>query len=120
MTPTITLVGCGFLGSIIATELGKLAFAGELPDTFNLVDFDRVDHRNAANQNFTRKDEGRYKVDVLADQLRLMHINVDWHAARLHADSTFWLAGSRLIIDAVDNLEARQCLWAYAMRTGIP
>jgi molybdopterin/thiamine biosynthesis adenylyltransferase len=121
MTPTITLVGCGFLGSILATEFGKLAFAGELPDALRLVDFDRVDHRNAANQNFTREDEGQYKSIVLAGALKSMHVDAVGFPEKLTYDTIDSLCEDAiLVIDAVDNLEARQCLWAFAMRSGVP
>jgi molybdopterin/thiamine biosynthesis adenylyltransferase len=56
----VLLVGCGAVGSHIAMQL--LAMGCE---TLTVVDFDRVESHNLANQIFNHDDVGAYKVDAL-------------------------------------------------------
>lgn len=121
MSNRLTLVGCGFVGSIFVDEMLKRQFAGKLPQGWRLIDFDVVDNRNAANQNFLVSDEGKLKCNVLRERVDISGLLCEAVPERLTAQNMdAFLDGSMLVIDAVDNLPARQLLWGYAMRTGVP
>ena len=120
----VTLVGCGFLGSILLEELCKRAFAFGESLFFSLIDDDEFESRNAANQNVSLADveEGLYKSKrawqicksynqkALRHQIFLDNGNVDELIQKPVA----------LVIDAVDNLPTRQLLWKQALKLDIP
>ena len=119
----ITIVGAGFLGSLLAEELGKRLFAFEMAGSFpvRVVDFDSFEERNMANQNVRIDGVGQpkakvvggilsgYGVSVMADVAKLTEENVD----RLLADSL-------LLVSAADNYPCRLLLWQEAIKTGTP
>ena len=119
--PNITVVGCGFVGSIFTDEFLKRQFAGKLPQGWRFVDYDTVDDRNAANQNFLVDDQGKYKAEVLSDRAMRSGKMTEFVPHRLTAENIdTLLENAVLVVDGVDNLETRQLLWGYAIRTGVP
>lgn len=117
----ITVVGCGFVGSVFTTEFLKRCFAGKLDPEFVFIDDDTVEARNCANQNFLLADIGRAKAEVLASQAQASDKYAEWHRVRLIAENQDQLlAGSTLIIDGVDNLATRQLLWGYGLNNNVP
>lgn len=117
----ITVVGCGFVGSVFTTEFLKRCFAGKLPVAFRFLDDDTVEARNCANQNFTLADIGRAKAEVMATMARDADREAEYYQMRVDATNLDQYAGDAdLVIDGVDNLETRQLLWGFALRTGIP
>lgn len=117
----ITVVGCGFVGSIFTDEMLKRMFAGKLPQAFRFIDYDTVDDRNAANQNFLVSDQGKLKAEVMLERAIKSGKHADMLPEKLTIDNiNHFLDGAVLIIDAVDNLEARQLLWNHAIATGVP
>lgn len=117
----ISVVGCGFVGSVFVTEFLKRAYAGKLPHPFQFIDDDTVEARNCANQNFQLGDIGRPKAEVMHSLAIAQDRMATYHQTRLtlHNMDTL-LDGSTLVIDGVDNLETRQMLWGYGMRTSTP
>lgn len=119
----ITIVGCGFLGSLFAEELAKRLYAFEEKRPVRLIDYDTVEERNAANQNFTRQDgqDEMYKVDVIS----LMLDNYGVFAETSEGDDHLrpakltrenyqeLLDGSEIVVSALDNMEARMLVWAW-------
>jgi hypothetical protein len=117
----ISVVGCGFVGSVFTTEFMKRCYAGKLDPEFRFIDDDTVEARNCANQNFLLADIGRAKAEVLATQALASDKVAEWHRVRLTPDNIDeLLEDTSLVIDGVDNLATRQLLWGYAMRTGVP
>jgi hypothetical protein len=117
----IVVVGCGFVGSVFTDEMLKRMFAGKLPQNFRFIDFDKVDDRNSANQNFTLHDVGRLKAVVLDERAMRAGKFSEAITDRLTAENAEeMLKGARLIIDGVDNLATRQLLWSYGMANDIP
>lgn len=117
----IIVVGCGFVGSVFTTEFLKRAFAGKLPLPFRFIDDDTVEARNCANQNFLLSDIGKAKAQVMAEMAMAQDREAEWHRVRLTLDNLDTLLdGATLVIDGVDNLETRQMLWGYGMRSGVP
>lgn len=117
----ITVLGCGFVGSVFTTEFLKRCFAGKLPATFRFLDDDIVEARNCANQNFSQADIGRAKAEVLASMARDADREAEYYQVRITAENIEqYLSESDLVLDGVDNLATRQLLWGYALRTGTP
>ena len=118
MNAKITLVGCGFLGSLFAEEVAKRWFAFEDRLGLLLVDDDTVDERNPANHLFTPRSAGGAKTDELAGRLA-EYPNVAVEALSARVDATHPIPGLDdydLLVDAVDNLPTRQWLWELGIK----
>ena len=116
MTPTVVVVGCGFVGSIFTTEFLKLMYAGKLPFALRFIDSDTVEERNAANQNFRLLDAGKPKALVMAKLAEDNGREGQWERERLDAGNMEALtADANLVVDAVDNMATRQLLWGFGM-----
>ena len=119
----ITLVGCGFLGSLAAEEFAKMWFAFNETTPFRLIDSDKFEERNAANQNVSvlrARDNVAKAVHIagivgdhgIQEEIRTVRIdksNIDEH-----------LAGTTVLVSAVDNMPTRRLLWYYAKQHKIP
>lgn len=126
---TIALIGCGFVGSVFATEYAKRAYAGKLTVPLACVDDDTVSDRNAANQNFTLLDINKAKAFVVAESFRAMNGTAHHYQQRLtDANANAWLDSVTadterpvsLLVNAVDNLATRQLVWRLGLTFGIP
>lgn len=120
----ITIVGAGFLGGLFAEEWGKRLFAYERSGPVSVIDFDRVEDRNAANQVFTVKDgeQGVFKSEAVRDRLLKYNVEVP-HLRPTKLDKSnidTLLHGTTLIVSAVDNLPTRQLLWYYGKAKDVP
>ena len=117
----IALVGCGFLGSLFAEEFAKRAFAFDEELEWTLIDFDQVEERNAANQNFDLLNAEESKVEAVEDRLMGYRNTVSAHAIRLDKTNiNELLHDAGLVVSAVDNLPTRELLWYYAKETRKP
>lgn len=117
----IAIVGCGFLGSLVAEEIGKRWFAFDEDENIMCIDFDHVEKRNAANQGFTLSNEGETKADAVCQRLRAHGVRTDRQVIRVEKNNIeAVLADATFIISAVDNIPTRTMLWYYARKHGIP
>ena len=119
----VLLVGLGGLGCPVASYLAAAGVAsgdGELV----LNDFDSVDETNLARQPlYAPADIGRAKVAVAASRLTELNpdLNVSTLDARLDREQMLAsVAQSQLVIDATDNLPARELIADCARHTGTP
>ena len=114
---SITLVGCGFLGSHLTDHLCKLLYSQDLGNRYDLrlIDFDKWDLRNPANQFVTIIDAqaNNYKVQTLAKRAQSYLLSATPIQAKLDMNNAGeLLENSALVIDCVDNIPTRQLLWA--------
>lgn len=120
----IALVGCGFLGSLLAEEIGKRWFAFQEGEAIGLIDFDTFEERNCANQNVTRvRAESRVlKAVALEERLREYKVAAKALAVKLDKSNINTVLGGdvSLIVSAVDNIPTRNLLWYYAKQHKIP
>ena len=123
----LVLVGCGFVGSSLATEAAKRLWAHDLTPRWRTIDGDVFDDRNAANQNCYPGDAGKPKARIIAQELQdykqnlAVGTSLDAHHVRVdETNIDALLEGSSLIIDAVDNVATRQLLWMYGVKHGVP
>lgn len=117
----ISLVGCGFLGSLLAEEIGKRWFALNDKTPIRLIDFDAFEERNAANQLCTRRDAGQFKAFVTGERLEAYGVYAHMLPDRLTKENQQELLdGSEIIVSALDNIPTRNLLWYYAKSHDIP
>lgn len=118
----IGLVGCGFLGSLFAEEMAKRCFAFDEVAEWVLIDFDKVEERNAANQNFTVEHASLSKASTVGDVVGQYNQGdvTSWNVRLDKSNVDKLLDGCDVIVSAVDNLPTRELLWYYARANRVP
>lgn len=116
----VVVCGCGAIGAATAEMLTR-AGVGYV----RLVDFDRLELSNLQRQ--TLYEEGdiqtRAKCEIAAERLRRINseIVIEPVIAKIEADNAVELvAGTQVIVDAVDNFAAKFALNRAAVALGIP
>jgi len=105
---SVTLIGCGGIGSFTASGLAKLG----VPN-LTLIDPDEVEDHNIPNQLFHRMDVGQSKVSAVADYISDEFNNIDALAVSLpHED----VALEGLVISGLDSMQARHDIWHECIR----
>lgn len=101
----IDVVGLGGIGSFLAVSLAKMGF-----NNLGLYDFDVVTEENMGTQVYGRGHLGQYKANAIADVIRYMsHVDGAVPACyRMPYDRNSYRAGARIVISAVDSMEARK------------
>lgn len=120
MSARVLVVGVGGVGSFAAEALARSGVG-----TLALIDFDKVCVTNTNRQLHAMKGTvGRYKVDVMAERLRLIHPTgvVEAHREFYAAARSEALLGGQVdfVIDAIDNLTAKAHLVAACLQRGLP
>lgn len=112
---TITVVGVGALGSHLVPLLRNEA-------KFRVVDFDRVEQKNTLSQFHGRNTVGKGKVQAITQVMNfLWGVRIGGTPHKLVADNVDQLlGGSDIIVDCLDNGQARRLVQAYAKRTKTP
>jgi hypothetical protein len=118
------LVGAGALGSTFATELARRSYALQYPLRLVIYDFDFVEERNLAAQDYGPLDVGLPKADALAARLaghRMLEVcPVARKLAARNVDQLVRLEAGSVLVDAVDNLTARHLIWRQGIATDTP
>jgi adenylyltransferase/sulfurtransferase len=116
---TVTIVGCGGLGTVSAGLLGRAGVAH-----LRLVDDDTVEISNLHRQVlYDEGDLGRPKVVAAAEKLRAINgdVAVQPVIARLNPrNATALLAGSDLVLDGTDNDSSRYVINEVCISERIP
>jgi molybdopterin-synthase adenylyltransferase len=117
----VTIVGCGALGSIIATALVR-AGVGRV----RIVDRDFIEYHNLHRQMlFDEEDVKEGLPKAVAAERHLKRVNSTIQIESIVADVNYSniesiVAGSDLILDGLDNLETRYILNDISMKLKIP
>lgn len=100
---SITLVGCGAIGSSVGELIARMGF-----DRINLIDFDKVEEHNLANQLYNYDDIGKTKVQALKEKIKRInpHAEVDAMVGKIE-DTTKDIPGN-IIMMCTDNMKARK------------
>lgn len=116
MTRTIVIVGVGALGSHAALLLRNVEAK------MKVIDFDRVEQKNTMSQFHTRMGVGRNKAQALAQSFQgLFGLRIEAVPHKLTADNAeALLGGADLILDCLDNGEARRVVQKLARAQGVP
>jgi molybdopterin-synthase adenylyltransferase len=113
---TIIIVGVGALGSHVVQLLRNL------DATLKIIDFDRVETKNVASQFHAKTSVGKGKVQALQQTMNfLWGLKVTGVPHKLTSDNeSQLLSGADLIIDCLDNGEARRLVQNFARRSSTP
>lgn len=112
----ITIVGVGALGSHLVQLLRNERVG------VRIVDFDRIEQKNTASQFHGKPHVGKTKVESLKQTVKLLWgSNLTGFPVKLTKDNVHeLLGGSDLVIDCVDNGEARRLIQGYVRAEGLP
>ena len=113
----IVIVGVGALGSHV------VQFLRSVPDVaITVVDFDRVEQKNTLSQFHPRQSVGRSKVLAIQQTMSfLFGKKLQTVPHKLTADNVEVVLGvADLIVDCLDNAEARQLVQRFARRHEVP
>lgn len=103
----ITVIGAGGIGSWTTLALAKMG-----ADTITVIDFDTVEEHNLPSQFYSPEDVGKSKVDALQIITRTF---TDAVPVPFNGKFEEYIASGlplgRVVICAVDSLEARKKIW---------
>jgi hypothetical protein len=123
MTPLITIVGVGALGSHVCQ------FLRNVDARLRIVDFDRVEQKNVASQFHGKTHLGKLKVESVKQTLGLLWgTKVDTCSSKLVTDNAKQVLGitmspfapTSFVIDCLDNATSRRVLQAHVRENHIP
>jgi molybdopterin/thiamine biosynthesis adenylyltransferase len=106
----ISIIGCGAIGSYVATSLAKLGLKH-----FELWDFDTVEEHNLPNQFFFEDQIGMPKVDATALMMRKINSNVAIVTHNEKFEKHKKLSGG-IVIASVDSMSARKEIFEYCKK----
>lgn len=114
--PTIVVVGAGALGS------HAILFLRNLEANIKAIDFDRVEQKNVLSQFHTKMGIGKFKVQALQQTMQLLFGNkLQMVTNKLTQDNVnVLLAEASLVVDCLDNAEARELVQGWVRRTHVP
>ena len=119
MDSTVTVVGAGGLGTPILTHLAAMG-AGHI----RIADRDTIELTNLHRQTlYTEADVGSPKVDAAAAKLRGLNPDADIRTVPVSVNrrtARSVVAGSDIVIDALDSVDARYALNEACIDGGIP
>lgn len=112
----VTIVGVGALGSHVAQ------FLRNVEAELRVIDFDRIETKNVKSQFHSVTNVGKLKAPSLQQTLNfLFKTKVTVISHKLVEDNVNQLlGGSNLVIDCLDNGNARRVVQDYARAHGIP
>lgn len=114
---TVSILGCGGLGSNIAMMLARSGIGH-----INLYDFDVVEYSNLNRQNYSVNEVGQRKVDATKNRLEETLPFVDVKAYNIYLDDENLdqiLDGANYFVEAFDNKESKIRVFDYfAKREG--
>lgn len=112
----VVVVGVGALGSHVAM------FARNWKEPLRLIDFDRVEGKNILAQVHSKLGQGQNKARALSQLLAgLWGTSVEAIPHKLSSDNVAPLLGdAALVLDCVDNIEARLLIQRFVRAREIP
>lgn len=115
MTKLIVIVGVGALGSHVVQFLRSTAA------TLRVIDFDRVEQKNVLSQFHGKPSVGKAKVVALQQTMQfLFATKIETIPHKLVEDNAATLLGKAdLVIDCLDNGEARRLVQAFVRRANV-
>lgn len=112
----ITIIGAGALGSHLVQALRNEKVS------FVVIDFDRVEMKNVASQFHLKGSVGKKKTQALQQAMQFCYgRKIDVVGNKLTADNDVQLlSGADLLVDCLDNGEARRLVQGFARANGVP
>ena len=118
---SVVIIGCGALGSIIATSLVR-AGVGKV----RIIDRDSIEYHNLQRQVLFDEDDIRNQIPkAIAAERHLKKVNSSVEIEGVVADVNYanierLVAGANLILDGLDNLETRFLINDVSLKHNIP
>jgi len=112
----ITIIGVGALGSTLVQAIRNEKV------TIKVIDFDRVEMKNVASQFHFKNTVGKKKTDALKQAMQFCYgRKIEVIGNKLTKDNADQLlGGADLLVDALDNGEARRVVQGYARAHDVP
>jgi len=112
----ITIIGVGALGSHLVQALRNE------DAKLKIIDFDRVEMKNTASQFYFKNAVGKKKAEALKQQMQFCYgKKLEAISNKLTQDNVEQLlGGADLLIDCLDNGEARRLVQGFAKDQGVP
>lgn len=112
----VIIIGVGQLGSHV------LLFGRNWDATLKVVDFDKVEMKNTQSQFHTKMGLRRNKTQALQQaMLGMFSVRIETVPHKLTADNAEQiLGGATLVIDATDNIAARQVIQTFVRAHKLP
>ncbi len=116
MAAKIIIIGAGALGSHL------VLFGRNWDVSFTVIDFDRVERKNVMSQFHTNMGAGRNKTVALQQSMQgLFGLRVATVPHKVTGENARnLLEGAELVVDCVDNLEARRAIQAAVRELAVP
>jgi molybdopterin/thiamine biosynthesis adenylyltransferase len=116
MTKHVTVVGVGALGSHL------VQFLRSEDVKIKVIDFDRVEQKNVQSQFHGKPNVGKLKVLSLNQSMQFLYgIKIECVSGKLvENNADVLLSKADLIIDCLDNGEARRLIQGYARTNDTP
>ena len=115
MSKVVTVVGVGALGSHL------VQFLRSEDVTICAIDFDRVEQKNVQSQFHGKPSVGKMKANALKQSMQFMYgAKMNAKTNKLVESNVEALLQGDLIIDCVDNGEARKLIQGHAREHSIP
>lgn len=108
---TVSILGCGGLGSNIAMELAR-AGVGKI----NLFDYDKVEYSNLNRQNYFLADLGKSKVLATKNIIKsaIPYVDIDTFDVYLNDENMdLYIDRSDIFIEAFDNKKVKKFVFDY-------
>jgi len=112
----VTIVGVGALGSHVVMLLRNVEA------TLRIIDYDRVEQKNVSSQFHSKTHVGKSKTQSIQQTMNfLFGTKIETIPHKLTSENDTQLLGrSDLIIDCLDNGQARRIVQAFARKTKTP
>jgi len=116
MTQLITFAGVGALGSTC------LQFLRNEEAKFRVIDFDKIEQKNVLSQFHGKASIGKNKAQAIVQTMKFLYgLKLEALPRKIQENNVnTLLKGSDLVIDCLDNLEARQLIQDYVRDNDIP
>ena len=118
----IGLVGCGGLGTYVATALASAGIGG-----LTVIDPDVPEITNLNRQfvycgHVLSGEKPRHKAELMAEWIRGINpeVEVEYHVGRFDGSTCDRFDGCDVMVDCLDSISSRQFLNEYSVRTGKP
>ena len=112
----ITIIGVGALGSHLVQALRNEEA------TLKIIDFDKVEMKNVASQFHFKNTVGKKKTEALKQAMQFCYgRKLEVVGNKLTADNVEQLlGGADLLVDCLDNGQARRLVQGFARANGVP
>lgn len=107
MSKDICVIGCGGIGSWLASFVNRAQLNKQLEGDFTFIDDDIVEAKNIPYQNFEVEDVMKNKAEVIGDKLLF-----DYQVTRLEKPED--LKAFDLVVIAADNSKVRRMVYEHA------